>query len=117
MAQFRLMKAKSQAVRITPVLTGMPHAGGASSPVENGYLLMEAAKDALDNIERELIAMRQDLAPHIDALTDPLEEQAMRMRYMEGRSVREIAYSLNYSERRIFQVISIAERRVGQSFH
>ncbi len=117
MAQFRVMKAKSQAVRITPVLTGMPHAGGVSSPVENGYLLMEAAKDALDNIERELTALRQELAPHIETLTDPLEEQAMRMRYMEGRSVREIAYSLNYSERRIFQVISIAERRVGQSFH
>ena len=117
MAQFRLLKAKSQATRITPVLSDMPHGTAVSSPVENGYQLIEAAEEAVYVIRMELATMQETLLKHFDPLKDPLEEQTMRMRYLEGRSVREIAYSLNYSERRIFQVLNAAERRVNETFH
>ena len=112
MARFRLTVAKSRATRTTPVLSDMPHGTEVSSPVERGYLIIEAAQEAVYTIETELQYMREILADHMDALTDPLEITAMQMRYMEGRSVREIAYSLNYSEPHIFKVLSRAEKKI-----
>ena len=112
MARFRLTVAKSRATRTTPVLSDMPHGTDVSSPVERGYLIIEAAQNAVYIIETELQSMREILADHMDALTDPLEITAMQMRYMEGRSVREIAYSLNYSEPHIFKVLSRAEKKI-----
>ena len=112
MARFRLMVAKSRATRTTPVLSDMPHGTEVSSPVERGYLMIEAAKEAVYIIETELGAMRETLADHMDVLTDPLEITAVQMRYMDGRSVREIACCLNYSEPHIFKVLSRAEKKI-----
>ena len=112
MARFRLMVAKSRATRTTPVLSDMPHGTEVSSPVERGYMMIEAAKEAVYIIETELGAMRETLADHMDVLTDPLEITAVQMRYMDGRSVREIAYSLNYSEQHIFRVLNRAEKKI-----
>lgn len=112
MARFRLLKARSQATRITPVLSDMPHGTEVSSPVERGYLMIEAAQEAVYIIETELQSMRETLADHMDVLTDPLEITAMQMRYMDGRSVREIACCLNYSEPHIFKVLSRAEKKI-----
>ena len=112
MARFRLMVAKSRATRTTPVLSDMPHGTDVSSPVERGYLLIEAAQNAVYIIETELQDMREVLADHMGVLTDPLEITAMQMRYMDGRSVREIACSLNYSEPHIFKVLSRAEKKI-----
>ena len=113
MARFRLLKARSQATRITPTLSGMPHGTEVSSPVERGYTIVEAAQEALDRIREELQEMRCQLSGKLDTLQDPLEITVMQMRYMDGFSVREIAYSLNYSEPHIFKVLSRAERKIN----
>ena len=115
MARFRLMVAKSRATRTTPVLSDMPHGTEVSSPVERGYMMIEAAQESVYIIETELGAMRETLADHMEVLTDPLEITAVQMRYMDGRSAREIAYSLNYSERHIFRVLECAERKINRS--
>lgn len=117
MARFRLMCARSQATRITAVISDMPHGTEVSSPVERGYTIVEAAQEALEKISAELQEMRCQLSGKLATLQDPLEITAMQMRYMDGFSVREIAFSLNYSERRIFQVLSCAENRVNKTFH
>lgn len=117
MAKYRVTIARSQATRITPVLSDMPHGTEVTSPVERGYTIVEAAQEALDRISEELQVMRCQLSGKLDALTDPLEITSLTMRYMDGYSVREIAFSLNYSERRIFQVLSCAENRVNKTFH
>ena len=70
MARFRLMVAKSRAIRTTPVLSDMPHGTEVSSPVERGYMMIEAAKEAVYIIETELGAMRETLADHMEVLTD-----------------------------------------------
>ena len=70
------------------------------------------AREALDSITTELEAMRAELRPMVEALESPLQKSAMRMRYIEGHSVREIAYSLNYSEQHIFRILTIAERSI-----
>lgn len=115
MARFRVDRALAQATRCTANLTGMPRGGGnGGSQVENGAEMLAAARDALADIMSELYAMRQALQPLLEALCDPLEKTAMRMRYMDGYSVREIAYRINYSEQHIFRVLNAAEKAIAK---
>jgi DNA-directed RNA polymerase specialized sigma24 family protein len=74
-----------------------------------------AAKDAYSRLKSELEDMQREVEPIIDRLDRPLQRNAMRMRYIEGRSVREIAYYLNYSEQHIFRVISSAEEKINKN--
>lgn len=111
-AQFRLDKAKARATKTTTILTGMPRGSSTGSQVEDGVMLIDLARQALDSITTELEAMRMELKPMIEALESPLQKRSMLMRYIEGHSVREIAYSLNYSEQHIFRILTIAERNI-----
>ena len=111
-ARFRVDKAIAKATKTTTVITGMPRGSSTGSQVEDGAILIEYARQALDNITTELEGMRAELTPMIESLESPLQKNAMRMRYIEGHSVREIAYSLNYSEPHIFRILTIAERKI-----
>lgn len=111
-ARFRVDKAKARATKTTTILTGMPRGSSTGNQVEDGVILIEYARQALDSITTELEAMRTELKPMIELLESPLQKNAMWMRYIEGHSVREIAYSLNYSEQHIFRILTIAERNI-----
>ena len=112
-ACFNVEKAISRAQRCTSQLTGMP-GGGAGSTIADGVETIMQAEEARDRIAAELDSMRSRLSPILDTLEDPLEKTAMRMRYMEGVSVREIAFRLSYVERWIFRVLQQAESRISQ---
>ena len=58
--------------------------------------------------------MRLELQPLLETLEDPLQIAAMRMRYIDGLSVREIAYRINYSESHIFLVLRRAEAKISE---
>ena len=112
MARFRVEKAMAKATKCTSVLTGMPRNGGTGSQVENGMELLDSAKASYKAIRDELAMMREELAPVIEGLEKPLERTVMHMRYMEGRSVREIAYGIAYSEPHVFEVLRHVERKL-----
>ena len=113
-AKFRVMQAMSEATRRTAVLSGMPRGGGVGNPTERGALRVDMAKGALREIENEIEAARAVLKPRIDALETPLCKMVMTMRYMEGHSVRDIAYSLNYSEQHIFRIVARTEKKLNK---
>lgn len=110
-ACFNVERAMSRAQRCTAQLTGMP-GGGSGSTVADGVEMIMQAKQARDSIAAEIAGMRAALSPKIQLLADPLEKIVMNMRYMDGKSVREIAYQLCYSESRIFKSLKDAERRI-----
>lgn len=112
-ACYRVEQARIRAQKLTRMISDEPRGGGGNS-TEEGILLYAAAKERKQAIADELTAMRQELAPCIDKLDDPLQLQVMRMRYLEGRSVREISYSLCYSEQHIFRVLHTAEQKVAK---
>ena len=114
-ACFNVERAVSRAQKCTAQLTGMP-GGGSGSTVADAVELVMQAEEARDRIAAELSHMRAELSPMIEALSDPLEKTVMRMRYMEGVSVREIAYQLCYSESRIFKSLKSAERHIEGAF-
>lgn len=114
MARLRVDMAMSKATRCTASLTGMPRGGGNGSQVEDGAMLLDAAREAYKAICDELDASRKELEPMLETLTDPLEKTSMHMRYIDGYSVREIAYRINYSEQHIFRVLSRAEEKISK---
>ena len=110
-ACFNVERAMSQAQKCTAQLTGMP-GGGEGRTIADGVALLMQAQEARDRIAAELAGMRAALSRLLDTLDDPLERTVMAMRYMDGISVREIAYQLCYSESRIFKSLKSAERRI-----
>lgn len=115
MARFRVDQAKSRATRITPILTGMPHGSGGTSQTEDGAILIMIASEKYESMKAELKELQDTLSPIIEGLQDPLPKNVMRMRYMECRSVREIAYFLNYSEQHIFRILQRTERKIEEN--
>ena len=114
-ARFRVDKAIAKATKTTTIITGMPRGSGTGNQVEDGAILIEYARHALYSIVTELEGMRAELKPLIESLESPLQKNAMWMRYIEGHSVREIAYSLNYSEQHIFRILTIAEQKIRKN--
>lgn len=112
-ARFRVDKAMARATKTTTILTGMPRGSGTGDQTADGAIMLQLARDALDRIETELAEMRAILGPMIEQIENPLQKSAMRLRYMDGMSVREIAYSLNYSEQHIFRILQRAEENIG----
>lgn len=113
-AEFRIEKLMSRATKVTATLSNEPRGTVQSDPVADGVILLEAAKESYHKIETELNGMRKELRPAVDKLEDPLTRTCMKMRYFDGVSAREIAYRLNYSERRIFQILKEAEVKVNE---
>lgn len=115
MAQYKIDVAMCKATSTTTHLTGMPGGGGYSgSKVERGYDMIELAREAYAELMAELTELRAQLLPMIDRLGDPLERACMRMRYIDGYSVREIAYRMVYSEQHIFRTLSNAEKKIAK---
>lgn len=75
-------------------------------------LTREQAREAYAALKAEIAALQDEARPAILALEDPLERQALEMRYLRGLSVREIAYRLHYSEQHIFRVVRRGESRL-----
>lgn len=113
MARLNVERAMSRATKMTATLSDMPHGSGVSNPVADGTEKLIEAKTALQRLQGELAEMRAQLSPFIDGLENPLERTVMQMRYMDGISAWDIAYDLNYSERRIFQLLKRAEGKIS----
>lgn len=116
MARLNVDRALARSSRMTAQYSDMPRGGNKTSdPTSEGAVMYIAAKDAYSRLKSELEDMQREVEPIIDRLDRPLQRNAMRMRYIEGRSVREIAYYLNYSEQHIFRVISRAEEKINKN--
>lgn len=130
MACLRAEQARIRAQKLTRTISDAPRGGGSMNSTEEGLLYRVEALERKKAIWDELCRMREELAPIIDALEnqamerlaktgdverarkDMLEVQFARMRYLEGKSAREISYNLTYSESHVFRVIGNAERKI-----
>lgn len=115
MARLNVDRALARSARMTAQYSDMPRGGNKTSdPTADGAVLYMTAKMAYEKLEAELQEMQGKIAPKIETLEIPLWRNVMRMRYIEGRSAREIAYYLNYSEQHIFWVLAQAEKIISK---
>lgn len=107
--RFRVERAQAAGTRVTAQMTGMPMGGGAGNPTARAVELLEAVRGEYDRMRRELEEMRAFAAPLIAALENDNQRRVMEMRYLEGKTVRAIAWRLPYSERQIFRLLKDGE--------
>lgn len=113
-AQLRVDRARATATRSTQRWSAMPRGSGISSPVEQGVVQLEEAREALAALREELDQLRRELAPAIDALEDTLQRECMGLRYLHGLSARLIACRMHYSEGHVFRVLRAAEQHMKE---
>ena len=107
-------KQMAKATKITSTLSksGRSGSGQTGSQVEDGAVELAPLKEEYTEIKEELDAMRAELRVSISKLRAPryrLDKTCLRMRYLQGISVRKIAASLNYHEQYLFRKMREAE--------
>lgn len=107
-------KQMAKATKITSSLSksGRSGSGRTGSQVEDGAVELAPLKEEYAEIKEELDAMKAELRISISKLRAPryrLDKTCLRMRYIQGISVRKIAVMLNYHEQYLFRKMREAE--------
>lgn len=113
-AKFNLEKARARATSTTMQITDMPKGGGGNDKMARNVENIIRAKENLAALMQTVDALRDSIRPYITKLDKPLQRLSMSMRYLEGYSVRDIAFRLNYSEQHIFYTIKSCEQLINQ---
>lgn len=113
-AQFVVAKAIAAGTKSTSSLTGMPRGSSKSSQVERGGELLDIAKAEEEALREELNALRNIVAPHINALDRQDERIAMSIRYLVGCNIQETAEFLGRSVRHVQRALQRGEQKVAQ---
>lgn len=99
----RLNSLRINALNITPILDGLPHAKTAQSKVEKNALKIIESEQELETLRAELIQAKSVLADKIMTQVDePNYQTLLVLRYVECLSFREIARRMHFVLRNIF---------------
>lgn len=103
-ARYNLDKARAKAAR-NAALSGYSSNGDRN--------IRTTAEAAYDTAQRDLDIMRGNLLPLINAMPDNDRKRALYLRYIEGKSVREIAIRMMYAENYMYRFIELAENEIN----
>lgn len=112
--KWKLEKLMANATKITRSIESAGGGSGTSSKVENGAILIEMLKEEKAEVESELKEMRKELTGRVRILRNPTMRVVMKMRYMKGINVQQLAIMLNYSEQHMFNTLKKAESIINQ---
>lgn len=112
--RWAVQKQMSRATKDTASFSAVGGCGGRQtiSRVEDGAIILAELRGQLTEITEELTAARdelQDTMKRIRGQQYRLEKTCLKMRYIQGISVRRIAGALNYSEDYIHRKVRTAE--------
>lgn len=113
-AAFTLEKVKSRAERITASISGMPRGSSTGKQVEDGAIQIMEAEEALEERKKELAEYQTALAIQIHRVTDERQVQFLEWRYIEERSVPNIAIKASYSESTVYEELKKAESALNK---
>lgn len=108
--QIRRQEQHLQALRLSaenlvPILDGLPHSNEAKSRVEKIALMIIESERELDSLRAQLDRASEDLPARIhDEISDVQERTVLLLRYVACMRFRDIAFQLEMSERRVFQI-------------
>lgn len=99
----------ADATRITSSITGMPRGGGVNGQ-ETSYIALSEVIDAYREAEAELNAMREELDTQLYRMDDVKGKAYIRLRYLKGYSLDDIAKQEGKDRTTVWRIISNAER-------
>lgn len=99
----------ADATRITSSITGMPRGGGVNGQ-ETSYIALSEVIDAYREAEAELNSMREELETQLYRMDDVKGKAYIRLRYLKGYSLDDIAKQEGKDRTTVWRIISNAER-------
>ena len=108
--QIRDLERHLQALRLSaenlvPILDGLPHPNSAKSRVEKIALMIIESERELENLRAQLDRASEELPARIhDEVSDVQERTLLLLRYVACMRFRDIAFQLERSEARVFQI-------------
>lgn len=105
---WKVSVAQANASRVTSTITGMPHGGGQNHQ-EDGYIKLAEIREVYREAEAELEGMRKELETLLEAYDDARGKAYLRYRYINGRTIAEIAEAESKDPSTVFRIIQQAE--------
>ena len=100
MARFDLENARGAAVRLSPVLDGMPRAaGGHSDKTARAAERLAAAEEAARSAEQGCRQARAEVEWSISTVGDETLQELLRRRYLLGQTLTEISDQMHIEYR------------------
>ena len=101
----RLNSLRINALNITPVIDGLPHAKTAQSKVERNALRIIESEQEVETLRAEMVQAKSTLADKIMSQVDePNYQTLLVLRYVECLSFREIARRMHFVLRNLFNL-------------
>lgn len=114
--KFRKLQKFAKATRITAQITGMPRGSGNHSQTEAGAIDLVEVETAYQEVFDELKKMRAELEKLLPNLDNPDDIGIMRLRYIDGKDIKDIPETVCLSERAMFYHLASAERKLTKMY-
>ena len=108
--------AEAQATRTTALPTGMPHAKGKKSLVEEGAVTIADLKEVYNDTLTALETMREELSEMIETLPNFDERIIMKLKYIKGYTFEAISESIHMSHRNMFYHLKHAKTELSERY-
>lgn len=96
---FELEQARSQAERVTPLLSGAPGAVGQGQLVPCAVERIAAIESELVDASQNALQVRQEIVSIMDTISDACQREILRRRYLVGQKWDDIAADMHIDVR------------------
>lgn len=105
-----LQMIRARATDISPKITGMPSGGGDGKRMERDVVGLIDATESYLQAQRELNAMRKELAAFLPYLQKWQHREVMQKRYIDGKDINSVAMEIGYEYRQTCRYIDEAKK-------
>lgn len=98
-----LQELRSQAERVTPLLTGAPPGGGDGQALPRAVERLDLARRELEAQIQRCLAARREVAQAIAQVQDPRDHEILHRRYILGQKFEQIAVEMPLEIRWVYR--------------
>lgn len=92
-----MIRIRSDAERITPMITDMPSGAQISDRIANAVERLTACADELEREAEHMQQLMREIRAVIGTVPDAIQRRLLLLRYIDGHTWEEIAVMMNYS--------------------
>lgn len=92
-----MARIRSDAERITPIITDMPGGAQISDRIANAVERLTACADELEREAENMQQLMREIRAAIGTVPDSIQRRLLLLRYIDGHTWEEIAVMMNYS--------------------
>lgn len=95
---------ESKAQKVTASWSAVPSGGKGSDKVQTGAIKVAELRESLMDKINQLAAVRIEIERAIGTVQDDTQRRLLRLRYIKGMTLQQIAVEMNYSCRHICNI-------------